>query len=177
MTKPRINELEVKFLDPFEMAVSGIQKEVTSILLKAPSYRNRKDAGQLQRIVSRAMEDTSMRVAARMAQMNPKALDALKDAGEEYAKEKASAPSGEEDIAIQIIGALDTCDDKDDTILDRAFNAFQRLLESGCGSIEGQPMKDGVWEAMSYDDLRKVMGEYCATFLSISRIQKKGGSA
>lgn len=152
----RMKEIEITLNDPIEMAVGGTMKSVDTVLLIAPSAGHQKHAGRLKRICASTMLKESRKTEGAAAGAVAKDEDASKLEWSDMVNILASAG-----------------DDND--ILDDVYRTFFRLLNAGCGTIEGEQITQSVFDSIAFDDLERLFGEYAVNFLMSSLTQKKDG--
>jgi hypothetical protein len=149
----RIKEFEVTLEDAIEVHVKGQPVEGTTVLLIAPSAKNRKEAFNMKQIFTRAI--TSMQKNASQEE-----LSSAKARKAEATDDKG--PSGEE-ILMMILAS--------DQDFDMFNEQFRKLLCHGCATICGEPLNDHLYGKLSLDDAEKILAEYLEHFLMKSLLQ------
>lgn len=141
-----IREFEVVISDPIKIHHKGIEVEVDTILLKAPSAKNRKEAFNMKQLFSRAImsqqKNNSELIQAQQEQTpNNDAQDELKG----------------KDIMMMLMSS--------DIDFNLFNDQFQKLLANGCGKANGEDINTTIYEKLSLEDAELILMEYLEHFL------------
>jgi riboflavin biosynthesis pyrimidine reductase len=147
---------EVKLSGPIMVATKedGLI-ECDTILLKAPSSKNRREASKIKRLCSKAV---------------------MAYGGNSQTESTEKKESRDVEITgVEVVNMLAGSAIDDDDLLERLYELFIILLVNGCGEVAGQRMTGGLVDKISYEDLEKVFGEYVKYFLLKSLLTSKSG--
>lgn len=147
----RIREFEVKLNESISVHVKGSEIEADTVLLVAPSAKNRREAFNMKQMFTRAI--TSIQQTASQEQISSAKAKSAED---------NKGPSGEE-ILMMILAS--------DQNFDLFNDEFCKLLCNGCATIHGEPMNKHLYDKLDLDDAEKLLSEYLEHFLMKSLLQ------
>ncbi|MCK5292964.1 MAG: hypothetical protein KAR39_13220 [Thermoplasmata archaeon] len=122
---------------PIDYHSGSENKEAVSVILSAPSNKQR-------------------RAAARLKQFFFQAINDLKT-DDQQASDDSKKPKGSEIVALLMMSNIDAND---------VHDAFKDIAISGCAMLDGAvSMNDSLYEKMSFEDTEEMLGEYLVNFL------------
>lgn len=154
MTSPRVKEIDFELEDPILHHKKGESSEITSILIKSPTAKQRKDAFALKQMFTRAM----------MKQQDNLSAEQIKAATERQKTEQKDVEIEPKEIVMMMLASSENFETFNET--------FKSLLVSGAAEIDGEKFTQFHYDQLSLDDAERLLGEYLKVFLVSSLLQK-----
>lgn len=157
-----LKQIEVELKNEISTESGGTTAERGVVVLTAPSAKNRVEVGKLKRWFSAAIEEANRSALEFRLKCGIKDEDIEKaaDSAKNDDKKKDDEGNNWESIINTFLGGGD-----DDEIMTKIYNCFEKIMASGCGTIEGKTINSHIFMKLSMDDLEKLLGEYVLTFL------------
>ena len=152
-------QIEVTLKDPINIAVKGEHQECDTVLLIAPASKHRAQASRIKNFCAYHVDK---HLEAKRAQLDSGRLEAAAERKAE-AESEGDDSGGFEASTLMAILALVEVDDEN--AFETLYNLFQKMLEKGCGSINGTEITKHVFDKFSFQDLENLFGEYVVSFL------------
>lgn len=138
-------EIEYILSEPIKYHHKGQELETDKLILYSPSANQRKNAFKLAQLLSRALKSCMS-----LADMN---------------KNRESINDDTEMDANAIVNLILMSDIE----IEEFINIFEMLLLNGIAKLDGQEnLTKTLIDRLSFDDLKNLLGEYIANFLSFS---------
>ncbi len=155
----RLKEIDITLEDPIEYAntSTGEQQTAETITLVAPASKHRAMASRIKNFCGYYV-DKHLAKARKLVEEN-------KDKEPEKKDEKPKKEGDDKFDGKTLEMVLTFSDIEDETALNTHYDLFQKMLEKGCGSINGTELSGHLFDKLSFQDMEHLFNEYAVNFL------------
>ena len=132
-----MNDFAYELKTPISYHAGSDNKEAESVILSAPSNKQRRPAARLKQFFFQAIKDLK--------------------AEDQAANDDGKKPKGSDIVALLMMSDVDA---------NAVHDAFKDIATSGCAMLDGAvSINDSLYEKMSFEDTEEMLGEYLVNFL------------